>query len=172
MDLDWQLPPTRTSGYPAPADLAARRGGMASMVGPPPPIAGVTVGDESLGGVPCVICQPDCPIASLLYFHGGGYRLGSARYSAAFGSRLAAASGARVVVVEYRLAPEEPFPAALHDAAATYGALVDQGTSDIVVVGDSAGGELAPPSSSPPGRLPARQRACCCWPLAGPHRDL
>jgi acetyl esterase/lipase len=56
---------------------------------------------------------------------------------------LAGATGSTVVVVEYRLAPEHPFPAALHDVAAVYGQLLDDGRGPIVAVGDSAGGGLA-----------------------------
>jgi acetyl esterase/lipase len=115
---------------------------MAAM-GEPVYAPGVAVAEHALGGVACVVCRPEGVGATMLYFHGGGYRLGSARYSAAFGSRLAVAARARVVVVDYRLAPEQPFPAAVHDAVATYQALLDEGTSDIVVVGDSAGGGLA-----------------------------
>ena len=111
---------------------------------PPPPItSGVSATDASWGGVDCVVCEVPSPTSTILYFHGGGYRLGAARFSAAFGSRLARAANARVVVADYRLAPEHPFPAAIHDAAAAYGALLEAHGPDIIVGGDSAGGGLA-----------------------------
>jgi acetyl esterase/lipase len=78
-----------------------------------------------------------------VYFHGGGYRLGSAERSTPFAARVAATLATTVVVVDYRLAPEAPFPAALHDAAAVYDSLLDAHGDDIVVIGDSAGGGLA-----------------------------
>jgi monoterpene epsilon-lactone hydrolase len=97
----------------------------------------------ALAGVPCVICEPARPIATLVYLHGGGYRLGSAQWSAGFGSTLAQVAGTRVVLVDYRLAPENPFPAALHDAAAALDDSRSRWSAPIVVGGDSAGGGLA-----------------------------
>lgn len=83
--------------------------------------------------------------ATVLHLHGGGYVIGSARSHTPFASHLAAAVGGRVVVPEYRLAPEHPAPAAIEDAVAAYRALLDGGTdpADITVTGDSAGGGLA-----------------------------
>ena len=80
----------------------------------------------------------------ILYLHGGGYRIGSPACYRGFGSHLAAAAGATVVVVDYRLAPEHPFPAAVDDAVAAYRALLDAGTppSQLAIAGDSAGGGL------------------------------
>jgi monoterpene epsilon-lactone hydrolase len=81
----------------------------------------------------------------ILYFHGGGYVAMSARTHRAITSRLAAWSNARCFSLDYRLAPEHPFPAALDDALAAWHALIAAGTpaSRIVVAGDSAGGNLA-----------------------------
>lgn len=82
---------------------------------------------------------------SLLYLHGGGYCRGSIDSHAGFASRLARAARADVYLPDYRLAPEHRFPAALHDALATYrwmtGALGIPAGS-IALVGDSAGGGL------------------------------
>lgn len=94
-------------------------------------------------GVPCVVCEPAAPIGTMVYLHGGGYRLGSAEGSTPFATRLARATSTEVVVVDYRLAPEHPFPAGLHDAVAVYGELLDAGSADPAVAGDSAGGGLA-----------------------------
>lgn len=81
----------------------------------------------------------------ILYFHGGGYVAMSARTHRAITSRLAAWSNACLFAVDYRLAPEHPFPAALEDAVTAYRTLIAAGTpaSNIVAAGDSAGGGLA-----------------------------
>lgn len=82
---------------------------------------------------------------TIFYLHGGGYVGGSpAQYRSLTGA-LALACNARVLVLDYRLAPEHPFPAALEDALAAYGWLLEQGhdPSRIVVAGDSAGGGLS-----------------------------
>jgi len=81
----------------------------------------------------------------ILYFHGGAYVAMSARTHRSVTSRLAAWSDASLFALDYRLAPEHPFPAALEDALAAYRALIAAGAppSRIVVAGDSAGGGLA-----------------------------
>lgn len=81
---------------------------------------------------------------TILYLHGGGYVVGSARSYRAFTGRLALAAGAEVVAPEYRLAPEHPFPAARDDAIATYEWILEQGAepSAVAIAGDSAGGGL------------------------------
>jgi len=81
----------------------------------------------------------------LIYLHGGGMILGSAKTNLAAPLRIAQTSGYSVLSVEYRLAPENPFPAALDDALAAYVWLLDNGwrATDIGVFGDSAGGNLA-----------------------------
>jgi acetyl esterase/lipase len=81
----------------------------------------------------------------ILYFHGGAYVAMSPRTHRSITSRLGIWSDAAVFALDYRLAPEHPFPAALDDAMAAYRALIDAGTpaSRIVLAGDSAGGGLA-----------------------------
>ena len=81
----------------------------------------------------------------ILYVHGGGYVMGSAGSHRDMTSRLSQAAGARVLSLNYRLAPEHPFPAPVDDAVAAYGWLLDQGISpaNIAIAGDSAGGGLA-----------------------------
>jgi monoterpene epsilon-lactone hydrolase len=138
----WRLPALRQSALPAPADLTARRDGMAALP-PAAPAPGVETLEVVLGGVPCVVCEPPSPRASIVYFHGGGYRLGTAAFSTPFGTQLAAATGARVTVVDYRLAPEHPFPAAIHDAVAVHATLLQDGGPPPIAAGDSAGGGLA-----------------------------
>ncbi|HUW70961.1 MAG TPA: alpha/beta hydrolase [bacterium] len=82
---------------------------------------------------------------AVLHLHGGGYVSGSARLERLLASGLAASAEARVLVPDYRLAPEHPFPAALDDAVAAYRFLLHTGykVDSIVVSGDSAGGGLA-----------------------------
>jgi monoterpene epsilon-lactone hydrolase len=81
---------------------------------------------------------------SILYFHGGGYALGSSRAHAEMTSWIARAAQARVFVLDYRRAPEYRFPAALEDALLAYRWMVNSGTDPrtITVAGDSAGGGL------------------------------
>ncbi|KRP91374.1 esterase [Bradyrhizobium pachyrhizi] len=80
----------------------------------------------------------------ILYFHGGGFRIGSVASHRDLAARIADASGCRVLSINYRLAPEHRFPAALEDALIAYRYLRDQGLhpADIAFAGDSAGGNL------------------------------
>ncbi len=82
--------------------------------------------------------------ATLLYFHGGGFRMGSIASHRGLISRIANASGCRVLAVDYRLSPEHRFPAPVEDAASTYRWLLDHDVNagEVVMVGDSAGGNL------------------------------
>ena len=77
----------------------------------------------------------------MLYLHGGGYRMGAPEPWAAYADSLRAATGCTIVVPDYRLAPEHPFPAALHDAAAIYAKL--SADAPMIIAGDSAGAGLA-----------------------------
>ncbi len=80
----------------------------------------------------------------ILYLHGGGYTCGSLDYSLGFGSVLAAETGMKVFCIAYRLAPENPYPAALEDALEAYGYLLSEGIRHdrIVLCGESAGGGM------------------------------
>ncbi|MGI6225628.1 MAG: alpha/beta hydrolase [Peptococcales bacterium] len=80
----------------------------------------------------------------MLYFHGGGYVSGSCNTHRAVTAKFVKGSGIGALLFEYRLAPEDPYPAALEDALKAYKWLLDRGTSPskIVFVGDSAGGGL------------------------------
>jgi len=81
---------------------------------------------------------------AILYFHGGGFRLGSVSSHRELIARIAEANGCQVLAINYRLAPEHRFPAPLEDAIAAYGLMLDQGLSpeNIAFAGDSAGGNL------------------------------
>ncbi|MET3845364.1 alpha/beta hydrolase [Bradyrhizobium sp. OAE829] len=81
---------------------------------------------------------------AILYFHGGGFRIGSVESHRDLIAQIALASGCRVLAINYRLAPEHRFPAALDDALAAYGWMLGQGLAhgSIAFAGDSAGGNL------------------------------
>jgi len=81
---------------------------------------------------------------AILYLHGGGYVIGSINTHRSLAGRLSRAAKARVLVIDYRLAPEHPHPAAVDDAVAAYRWMLQQGLqpSRIAVSGDSAGGGL------------------------------
>jgi acetyl esterase len=109
------------------------------------------VEDRALGGVAARTFTPDGPPhpALLIYFHGGGYVKGGLAETDAFCRRLAKSTGRLVASVDYRLAPEHPFPAALDDAyAATawafeHAAQLGATRDSFAVCGESAGGNLA-----------------------------
>lgn len=98
-------------------------------------------------GVPCLwIDAPGAaPDRVVVHFHSGGYMMGSAHGYRSFGGFLSAATGCRVLMVDYRLAPEIPFPAAIEDGLKVYKWLLSTGQSPAktLICGDSAGGGLA-----------------------------
>ncbi|MFZ2628708.1 MAG: alpha/beta hydrolase [Rugosibacter sp.] len=99
-----------------------------------------------VGGVPGEWQMPSVLTGNrvILYLHGGGYVIGSIATHRDMVGRIADASGARALLLDYRLAPEHPFPAAVDDAVAAYRGLLDTGAKpeNIVFAGDSAGGGL------------------------------
>ena len=112
-----------------------------------PPATGVDVRAGELGGRPTEVMVPATAptTGEVLYLHGGGFTTGSAATHRTLATHLAATSGAVVHLLDYRLAPEHPFPAALDDALAAYRELrerVDR-PERTVLAGDSAGGWLA-----------------------------
>ena len=107
---------------------------------------GTTVIEQSIGGVPAevVSARASGRPMTVVHFHGGGYCIGSPRTLRGWAAHLSAQAGCRVVLPEYRLAPEHPHPAALEDARAVLAALADgDAPGPVVVSGDSAGGGLA-----------------------------
>jgi acetyl esterase/lipase len=96
------------------------------------------------GGVPAEwIAAPGADAERVIYYlHGGGYVMGSINSHRHMISRLSRASGARALAIDYRLAPEHPFPAAVEDATSAYRWLLSTGVNParIVIAGDSAGG--------------------------------
>jgi epsilon-lactone hydrolase len=108
--------------FPVPADL-----GVAAV---------------NAAGVPALTLTPAERPTSVLFLHGGGYSMGSAFGYRHLAGALAIAADSGVLVPEYRLAPEYPYPAGLDDAVRAYRFLLDTADAPIVVVGDSAGGGL------------------------------
>ncbi|MBS0344462.1 MAG: alpha/beta hydrolase, partial [Proteobacteria bacterium] len=101
-----------------------------------------------LGGVPCFRVQPRGvrePRTCVLHFHGGAYVIGSAGSSLEYASRLAEATDGVCYTVDYRLAPEHPYPAAMDDALKAYRGLLAQGVhaESVILSGESSGGGLA-----------------------------
>jgi acetyl esterase/lipase len=117
----------------------------AASVGAPPP-EGISIEATELGGRPAEWLVPDGAErdAVVLYLHGGGYCSGSLNSHRDLAARIGIASGCAVVTLDYRLAPEDPFPAAVADATAAYRQLVAEGIAPdrLAVAGDSAGGGL------------------------------
>jgi salicylate hydroxylase len=109
----------------------------------------VQVEELELRGVPALRVRSSKAGTSggptVLHFHGGGYVLGSASGSLEYAGRLAEAVGGSCVTVDYRLAPEHPYPAAVDDAVDAYRGLLDSGVpaSSIILSGESSGGGLA-----------------------------
>ena len=121
-----------------------------SPIGAPPTREIATVTDESVDGVPIRIYQGDAPPTGLVvYFHGGGFVIGSIGLMDNVARELAHGSGAVVVSVEYRLAPEHPYPAALDDCetvtrwAVANAARFGLQPTAVAIAGESAGGNLA-----------------------------
>ena len=137
----------RQSAFPPDIDIGEQRRALRELTSAQPLPADVTVTAAALGGVPVAEITID-GIESrhvVLYFHGGVYVLGDAAGAAGLASQVGRQAGAKVISVDYRLAPEHPYPAAADDALAAYQALLQSGTapSDIAFAGESAGGGLA-----------------------------
>jgi epsilon-lactone hydrolase len=116
---------------------------------------------------------PGCDDARvLLYFHGGGYCSGSIKSHRRMVTEAGRAAGVRTLAIDYRLAPEHPFPAARDDAMTAWRFLRRQGiaASDIVVGGDSAGGNLTIVLINAL-RAAGEALPACAW-LASPWTDL
>lgn len=117
---------------------------LARALSPPD---GTTVTERELDGVrtELVSAGPQRPgNRTVVHFHGGGYCVGSPRVALSWAARLSARTASQVVLPDYRLAPEHPYPAALNDARNVMNALLrDIDPASVIVSGDSAGGGLA-----------------------------
>lgn len=130
-------------GEPETFDLAAARAGMDAWLAPPAEGDAARIGPQEIAGVGVRIHEADMAGAgpTLIWCHGGGYVLGSAAATDPLARFFVDRLGWRVMSVDYRLAPEHPFPAALDDTVAVLREVATGGP--VVIGGDSAGGGLA-----------------------------
>jgi epsilon-lactone hydrolase len=137
----------RQNSFPADSDISEQRRLLKELLAGQPLPPELTMTAATLGGVPVaeITITGIEPRHVVLYFHGGVYVLGDAFQAADLASQVGRRISAKVFSVDYRLAPEHPFPAAVDDALAAYQALLHGGTApaDIVFAGESAGGGLA-----------------------------
>jgi monoterpene epsilon-lactone hydrolase len=162
----------------SPADLQQLRIAYEGLHGQFEPPPGIGARSVNAGGVPGLLLtpEPDTP-ATLLYLHGGGHVAGSAFGYRPLVGALAEQAGTGVVVPDYRLAPEHPFPAAVEDAVRAYQWMLDRGSPRVIVAGDSSGCSLIMSFLLSAGqqRLPKPAAAIlfCPWvdlAAAGQHR--
>jgi len=137
----------RRSAFPVDADVNEQRRLLRELLSAQPLPADVTVIAGALGGVPTAEITVDGiePHHVVLYLHGGVYVMGDAFLAADLASQVGRRTRSKVISLDYRLAPEHPYPAAVVDALAAYEALLHDGIapSDIAFAGESAGGGLA-----------------------------
>lgn len=137
----------RNAGLDLAADPAQTRPAYHAMLTAAPTPPDVRTQPTELGGVPALRIHIDQEprTATILHFHGGCYAVGSPATSVNLVANIARRTGVDIVSVDYRLAPEHRFPAAVDDSLAAYRALLDAGTAPekIAVAGESAGAGLA-----------------------------
>jgi acetyl esterase/lipase len=137
----------RQGGLDLGADVATMRAALDDLMARVPVAGDVNHTPTTIGGVNAVdvTIQSVDTANTILYFHGGVYVIGSAAQTVPLVSDLARRAHAKAVTVDYRLAPEHPYPAAVDDARAAYEGLLAQGVEagQIAVAGESAGGGLA-----------------------------
>lgn len=128
------------------ATIEEQRASMAGMTSGAAPPDGIRVRSGTIGGVPAEWLTPvgGETDATVLYLHGGGYCIGSLDTHRPLAGRIAAATGCTVITLDYRLGPEDPFPAAVDDAVSAYRELLASGArpTRLAIAGDSAGGGL------------------------------
>ena len=141
---------TATGGAPAGdmADIIKQRNGQDLFSKLATPVKGLKNEMFDLDGMNCEWIRPDYPHNTrnlIMYCHGGGYTCGSINFARVLGSKLALATSIDVITFEYRLAPEHMYPAALCDARKLWDYLMylGYGANEIIIAGDSAGGNLA-----------------------------
>lgn len=132
----------------APEDLERERKGQELLGRLAAPMLGMELENFDLAGMNAAWVRPNRGHdrrRAILYCHGGGYTSGNLGYSRPLAAKLAAVSGWETLSFEYRLAPENPFPAAIDDAVRAWDYLMYQGygARDVMVAGDSAGGNMA-----------------------------
>src|SRR4051794_19301430 len=129
----------RQAAFPVDSDVEEQRQLLRELTSAQPLPADVTVTPAALGGVPTAEITVDGvePRHVILYFHGGVYVMGDSFSAAGLASQVGRRTRAKVISVDYRLAPEHPYPAAVDDALAAYEALLQDGTppSDVIFAG-------------------------------------
>jgi acetyl esterase/lipase len=142
--LDASLREAPQGSEPLPVDRM--REGFAAMMGAFPVPADVQRTPTELADRPAVLVEPegDAQPGTILYFHGGSFSLGSPETAMVLTANMVRRTGVRAISLDYRLAPEHPFPAAIDDCVAAFRSLLDSGidSASIVFAGDSAGGGL------------------------------
>jgi acetyl esterase/lipase len=145
-ELDLLLDALRGNGPDLSASPEDLRAGYDEFTASLPVAADIVAEVAELGGVPGLrLTAPGAASnRAVLYLHGGAYVVGSASGYRALAGELSRASGAAVYAVDYRLAPEHVFPAAVEDGVSAYRALLDRGIDpgQLAIAGDSAGGGL------------------------------
>jgi monoterpene epsilon-lactone hydrolase len=137
----------RQSAFPVGSGVDEQRRQFRAAISAQPLPPDLIVTAAALGGVPTAEITIDGVEARhvILYFHGGVYVISDAFLAAGLASQVGRRTQARVVSVDYRLAPEHPYPAAVDDALAAYEGLLSSGIApaDVAFAGESAGGGLA-----------------------------
>lgn len=132
---------------PRPVGWAERRARIEEVGGVDPPAADIALEPVAIGSLAAEwsMAPGADATAAILFLHGGGYCSGSIRSHRSLATELGRASGARTLALEYRLAPEHPYPAALEDALAAWRFLRGEGfaASRVALAGDSAGAGLS-----------------------------
>ena len=164
----------RASPFDPAGDLRQQRPLFDKMIAAAPVPADVVTTPGQLGGIPVI--RVDVPGTTtdgvILYFHGGFFAIGSAATSVGLASDLARQARMPVVTVDYRLAPEHPYPAAPDDALTAYQGLLDSGqdATRLALAGESAGANLAVVTQAAIGRAGLPQPASAV--LMSPWADL
>ena len=164
----------RASGFNPAADLREQRPLFEKMISAAPLPGDVITTPGQLGGVPVI--SIDIPGTTtggvIVYFHGGFFAIGSAATSVGLAADLARQARMQVMTVDYRLAPEHPYPAAPDDAMTAYRALLNSGqnAARVAVAGESAGANLAVVTLAAVQRLGLPQPASAV--LMSPMADL
>jgi monoterpene epsilon-lactone hydrolase len=137
----------RLSPRSAELDVTRERADVESMAGMFKPMGAIRCDPVEANGVPAewIVPQGLQPARVILFLHGGSFTAGSIASHRTLAGNVAITARSRVLLIDYRLAPEHPFPAAVEDAAAAYEWLLSGGSAPgrIVLAGDSAGGNLA-----------------------------
>ena len=164
----------RQGGLDLRADVPTLRATFNELMARTPAPDDVRQKATTLGGVSAIeVTAPGAdadPV--ILYFHGGVYVIGSAATSVPLAAELARRTSARVITLDYRLAPEHPFPAAVADAQDAYQGLLEQGVDPhhIALAGESSGGGLAVATLL--ALRDAGTRLPSCALLMSPYADL